>query len=137
MALECTILYETEVPIQFTCDNATAIPKGSVLKLTDPMTCAIADGDTDIVAGIAAEEKIANDGKTKISVWRRGIFRGYAGAAGVTVGMGIITDVSTGAANELVVADVNSEAIVGVAFETATDGQTFAFELNPLGIQLA
>jgi hypothetical protein len=120
-----------------TCADGTGIEKGAVLLLTDPNTAATTTGDTDACAGIAKSEKIASDGKVKIPVYKRGIFRGYAGAAGVTAGMGIITDTATGAANELVNADVNSENIVGRALETATDGETFLFELNPIGLQLA
>ena len=137
MALECTLMVETMLPIPFTCADGTGIEKGTVLKLTDPATVAAADGDTDIVAGIAAEEKIANDGKTTIAVYTRGIFKGFAGAAGVTVGAAIITDVATGAANELVNADVNSENIVGRSLETATDTQSFLFELHPFTVNLA
>lgn len=137
MALETTLVYETSLPISFTCADGTGIEKGAILKLADPNTVSITAGDTDPVAGIAAEEKIASDGKTKIAVYTRGIFKGYAGAAGVTAGMAIITDTATGAANELVVADVNSEHIVGRALETATDGETFLFELNPFAAQLA
>ena len=133
MALEATLVVETELPINFT--SATAIEKGAILKFVSPMTASTASGDTDIVAGIAQSEAKSTD--TSVSVYRRGIFRGYAGAAGVTAGHSIITDVGTGAANELVNSDVNSENIVGVALETATDGNTFLFELNPLHINLA
>lgn len=137
MALECTIVYETSLPIAFTCADNTGIEKGAILKLADPNTVATTTGDTDPVAGIAAEEKIANDGKTKIPVWTSGTFKGYAGAAGVTAGMAIITDTATGAANELVVADVDSEHLVGVSLETATDTESFLFELKPMAVQLA
>ena len=137
MALETTIVYETSVPVPFTCADGATIPKGSILTLSDPMTVAVTTGDTDAVIGIAAEEKVANDGVTKIAVYMTGVFKGYAGAAGVTAGMAIITDTATGAANELVVADVNSEHIVGMALETATDGETFLFQLNPIAMQLA
>jgi hypothetical protein len=137
MALETTLVFETEVPIPFTCADGAGIEKGSILKLTDPMTVAVADGDTDIVAGIAAEEKIASDGKVTIGVYRRGIFKGFAGAAGATVGAALITDVATGAANEIVNADVNSENILGRSLETATDTQSFLFELNPFTVNLA
>ena len=137
MALETTLVIETMPPIPFTCADGTGIEKGTVLKLTDPMTVAAADGDTDIVAGIAAEEKIANDGNTKIAVYTRGIFKGFAGAAGVTAGAAIITDVATGAANELVNADVNSENIVGRSMETAADTESFLFELHPFTVNLA
>lgn len=137
MADEATLIVETELPINFTCADGTGIAKGAILTLSDPMTVATTTGDTDIVAGIAAEEKIASDGKTTIAVYTRGIFKGTAGAAGAAVGMSLITDTNTGTANELVTADVNSEQIVGRALETATDRETFLFELNPMGLQLA
>jgi uncharacterized metal-binding protein len=137
MADECVLIYETGPAIPFTVANATGIEKGAVLKLSDPMTAATATGDTDACAGIAAVEKIASDGNTKLAVYREGIFRGVAGVAGVTAGMAIITDVATSSTNRLVVADVNSENIVGTALETATSGETFLFELKPFGIQLA
>lgn len=137
MAGECTLLYELEPPVPFTCANATGIAKGAILEISDANTVAVTNGDTDPVIGIAAEEKIANDGKTKIAVYLRGIFKGLAGTAGVTVGMGVITDTATGAANDLVIADVNSEHIVGTALETATNNETFRFYLNPINLQLA
>lgn len=137
MALECTLVVETSLPVAFTCADANAIPKGSLVKITDPMTVALNAADNDPIVGITAEEKIANDGKTTIAVYREGIFKGYAGAAGVTVGIGIICDAGTGAANELVDADVNSENIVGRSYETATDTQSFMFELKPFNVNLA
>ena len=137
MALETTLVYETAAPIPFTCADGTGIEKGALLILTDPFTVATTTGDTDAIIGIAAEEKIASDGKVKIGVYMQGIFKGYAGAGGVTAGMAVISDTGTGAANEMVVADVNSEHLIGMALETATDGQTFLFQLNPIAVQLA
>lgn len=137
MALECTLVIELEPPVPFTCADGTGIPKGSLLEISDPNTVAITNGDTDPIIGIAAEEKIANDGKTTIAVYMRGVFKGYAGAAGVTAGQGIISDTGTGAANELVNADVNSEHIVGRALETATDTESFLFLLSPFSVNLA
>ena len=92
MALETSLLYELEPPVPFTCADNTGIEKGALLILTDPATVATTTGDTDEIIGIAAEEKVANDGKTKIPVYLRGIFKGFAGAAGVTAGLAIITD---------------------------------------------
>jgi len=137
MALEATLIYETEAPIPFTCaDNAT-IEKGTILTLSDPMTVAACTTDNAVVGGIAAEEKIANDGKTKIAVYRGGIFKGTVGAAGCTAGDALITDCNTGDPNEIVVADDASENILGTALETATDLQTFLFELRPFGRKIA
>ena len=137
MALECTLHTELELPVPFTVADGAGIEKGSVMEISDPNTVAVTNGDDDKIIGIAAEEKIASDGKTKLGVYMRGIFRGYAGAAGVTVGRAIISDTATGAANELVIADANSEGIIGTALETATDGQTFLFLLNPINPRLA
>jgi hypothetical protein len=137
MALETTLVFALEPPVPFTCADNTGIEKGALLMLSDPFTVATTTGDTDAIIGIAAEEKIASDGKVKIPVYLRGIFKGYAGAAGVTVGMAIISDTGTGAANELVVADINSEHIVGRALETAADTESFLFLLSPFAAQLA
>jgi hypothetical protein len=131
MVNECTLIFETEPPIPFTVADGTGIEKGAILKLSDPMTAALATGDADIIAGIAAEEKIANDGKTKLAVYRRGIFRGFAATGGVTVGLAINVDASTSDSNEIVVAAAGHDKQLGTSFETATSGESFLFELNP------
>jgi len=137
MADECVLYHELEPAVPFTCADGTAIPKGSVLEISDPKTVTITNGDVDKIIGIAAEEKIADDGNTKIPVYMRGVFKGTAGAAGVTVGRAIQTDTGTGSANELVVCDANAEGIIGTALESATDRQTFLFLLNPINPVLA
>ena len=63
MANEATLIVETDLPIMFTCANATGIEKGTLLKLSDPNTVAAATADNDIFIGIAAEEKIASEKK--------------------------------------------------------------------------
>ena len=137
MTLEAKLIYQTGIPVPFTCADGAGIEKGAILKLTDPMTVATTAADNDIIIGIAAEEKIANDGKTKIGVHLEGIFRGTAGNAGVTIGLNLISDAGTGDANELVVASGASEQIVGRALETATNLQTFMFILAPFNFDIA
>lgn len=136
MASEATLVIETAPPIPFTCANGTGIEKGAILKMTDPMTASLAAGDGDIIAGIAAAEKIANDGNTTIPVYRAGIFKVLAGTA-ITVGDPLDTHASTGATNEVAVAPTNGETILGIALETADDGHTFLMELRPTVMQLA
>jgi len=58
MANETTLMVETELPVMFKCADGTGIEKGSILKLTESMTAIITSGQGDMVAGIAAEEKI-------------------------------------------------------------------------------
>jgi hypothetical protein len=131
MTQECTLIMEMEPPIMFTCADGTGIEKGAILKLSDPMTVALADGDGDTVAGIAAAEKIASNGQTKIPVYRRGIFKGTAGATGVTAGKGIMTYAGTGDDNDIIVISAGEDDCMGTAFETAANNETFIFELNP------
>ena len=131
MALELTLLVELEPPVSFPCANGTGIAKGSLLKIADPNTVSQSGGDNDKIIGVAAEEKIASDGKTQIAVYLRGIFKATAGLAGVTAGDWLIADSATGDDNEIVVADATSATTLGMALETATDLQTFKLLLSP------
>lgn len=120
---------ETEVPIAMTCADGAGIEKGQCLVLSDPFTVAATAGANAAFGGIAAEEKINGDGKTKIAVYRAGIFILEAGGAGVTVGKPIVT----GANNEFVDAaagDAELARIWGTALETATDGEFFLAEIG-------
>ena len=127
MANEVAVLIvETELPISMTCADA-AIPKGTILQLTDPFTVSASSGDNETFGGIAAEEKIASDGKTKIAVYRRGIFKVTSG--GSTVGK----EQSLSALNTLVDCTANDQDlgyIFGSALETAANGEFMLLELH-------
>ena len=90
MANEAVLLYELSLPVPFTCADGAGIEKGTLLKLSDPMTVAAATADNDIFIGVAAEEKIASDGKTKIPVYITGIFRMTDSGSGWTVGTDLV-----------------------------------------------
>lgn len=127
-----TLMIETEQPIPMTCTEATTIEKGTLLKLSDPYTVAASTGDADVIAGVAAEEKIGGDGKTKIAVYRGGIFKAVAGG-NCTVGKTLMSYSSTGDANDVIDgtnACLYSKAL-GIALETATDGETLLVDLCP------
>ena len=123
------LVYETALPISFTVADAAAIEKGDFLALTDPMTVALTSADNDLFGGIAAEEKIANDGKTKIAVYRAGIFKVEVGTDGCTVAKdGVIS-----AKNELTnytTLDGEVGAKFGKFLETGIDGEFVMFELG-------
>jgi autotransporter-associated beta strand protein len=94
------INYRTDGTIStttFTVADGASIEKGDFLQLTDPMTVSLVDGNDKIAGGIAAEEKIANDGKTKIAVYRRGYFKVEVGTTGCTAGKDAVCE----AKNEL------------------------------------
>lgn len=135
MTDELTLLYETEIPIPMTCADGTGIERGTILSLADPYTVAAATTNNQAVGGVAAEEKIASDGKTKISVYRGGIFKAKISGS-VTVGDALV--ISGNVANNLVeTAAVNDENVLGIALETGTTGETIMIELNPTVMQLA
>ena len=130
MASEAVLVIETAPPIPFTCAEDAGIEKGAILTLSDPMTAALCTTDGAAIAGIAAAEKIADDGNTKIPVYREGIFKVLAGT-NVTVGTAVDTHAATGATNEVAAAPAGGDNILGIALESATDGQTFLMELRP------
>ena len=130
MANEATLMWETEVPIPFTVADGTGIEKGTLLKLTDPMTAIAHSGDEDPICGIAAEEKIANDGRTKIGVYMGGIFKMTTSAA-VTIGQSVAASAT---ANKVKAADatcINSK-VVGIALgASGGDAETILVKLMP------
>ena len=128
MANETTLMVETELPIMFKVADGATIEKGSILKLTESMTAIITSGQNDKVAGIAAEEKIASDGKLMIKVYMGGIFKGTAGAS-ISVGAALMTDAT---ANKIETATTGTGASgLGYALEAPSgDNQTFMFVLK-------
>ena len=137
MTNEAVLIYETEIPIPFTCADGATIEKGTILKLADPMTASASSANDDIVAGIAAAEKIANDGITKIPVYRKGIFRVIASGS-ITVGDSL-GSAGDGSLNYVYsnsgTANLSGSKCIGVALETATAGETFYMELNVQGMK--
>ena len=126
MTNEATLIYETAPAIPFICDNSTGIERGAGLTLTDPMTAATVSTSQLACAGIASEEKIASDGKTKLPVYREGIFKVTASGA-ITVGEAVGFTNS----GKVVAAGLNQEFVAGTSLETAADGETFLMELRP------
>lgn len=123
------LVIETAPPIPFTVANATAIAKGDILALSDPMTAATSAATDGMIAGIAAEDKIASDGRTSLGVYREGFFTVLAGGA-ITVGESLRCFAGTGT-NEVDTAGnaTLGGASLGIAMETADDATRFLMEL--------
>ena len=137
MANEAVLKVETHIPVNFTCSTTATIEKGAICKMTDPMTAVLADGDNDIVAGIAQSEKLAADTtQTSVAIFRGGIFRVTLSGT-ITVGDPVITGASTGGTNYVAKAAADNENVLGVMLESGTDGQTKLMELRPTTMQLA
>ena len=130
MADECVLVFETELPVPFTVADGTGIPKGTILKLTTPMTAIISSGDGDPIAGIAAEEKVQDDGKVTLGVYMGGIFKGKAGVSTIIAGEALDSNAGT-ASNEIADAPVTTGARLGYSLSTPGDNDTFLFRLHP------
>ena len=76
MADEAVIieLFDGGRPIRYTVNNATAVPKGTIMQLVDPRTIQACAASSTPIAGIAAAEKVASDGSTSLAVYTDGIF---------------------------------------------------------------
>lgn len=130
MANEAILVHETAPPIPYTVADGAGIAKGTLLKLTDPRTVAAATADGDAFAGVAAQEKIANDGRTSLAVYEEGHFIFKDSGAGVTVGdMLKVNGTNTVATADEAGAGDRKEHC-GQAKETAGASDTFHVRLN-------
>ena len=128
MSDKTTLMVETELPVMFKVADGAGIEKGAILQLTESMTAIINSGSGQKIAGIAAAEKIANDGITMIPVYLGGIFKGIAGAS-VSIGVGLMID---GTVNKIITSTgVSGASQLGYALEAPSGAnQTFIFRLN-------
>lgn len=114
------------VPVRYAIGNAVAVEKGTLMKMSGARACAVALADNDLFAGIAAEEKVANDGATSIGLWTKGIFDLKTNANSIAVG----ERVKLSGANCVDLANddtiANAQEIVGVALESAAADDTIA-----------
>lgn len=123
MANEAVLVYELSHPVPFTCSDSNAIAQGTLLKLADPMTVAAATADNDIFIGVAAQEKIANDGVTKIAVYLTGIFKMVDSGSGWTVGTDLVVK-GTNTVGTYTTLDDEKGYKVGKGLETTSASET-------------
>ena len=85
MADEAVLVLRQEDPHDFIVSALVGIEKGTVLKMTNPKTAIASSASGDVPAGIARREHLANSDRTRLSVYRKGIFRMTYGGA-ITTG---------------------------------------------------
>lgn len=128
MASEWTLVTRMEDPIDYVVADATGIEKGTLLKMTDSGTAIAHSAAGDMCAGVAAREKIANDGRTELAVFKRGRF--IATSSGViTIGAPIKGGVK---ANTVIAATATDSgaAIIGTAEATGALNEPIQVFLN-------
>jgi len=120
-------------PVRFTVADGTGIEKGTIMKFSsDPRTIAAATADGDLIAGIAAAEKVANDGQTSLAVYTKGIFDIACTASSGSAVLG--EPVKVTGANTVAPADDDSIAhvneCVGTSLETGSASEVVAVWIN-------
>lgn len=116
---------------RFTVADGTGIAIGTLLKQTDPNMAIATSADNDPFAGIAWEEKTANDGVTEIVVALNGVWDITCTDAAITSG----SLVSIGGANLVLTADADAVIlgeVVGKALETTTTTETIRVRVGEL-----
>lgn len=134
MANEAILRQRKSNPSNFRILSTTAVEKGTICTMGDLLLCTVTSTRAAAVAGIAAREKIANDGRMSLALYTDGVFDMVASGS-ITVGAAVVT--SAGGTNKVEAAAVNDENILGRARETASDGETIQIELNPFNVNLA
>ena len=132
MANEAILITETGPPVFFTVADGAGIEKGSVCAMADLMVASAATSTGQMVAGIAASEKIANDGNTTLGMYRQGIFKVYLSGA-CSVGHALAINSILGYRNYVERAGValSGGATIGIALEAGTDKEQIKMELRP------
>jgi hypothetical protein len=120
MANEAVCIVAPTEFTRYTVADAAGIAKGTLLKLSaDPNTAAASSAAGDVFAGIAWEEKTANDGVTNIGVALNGTWDLTCGGAGATLGAVLVLSGANLVGNS-VEADLVLGRVVGKAMETGS-----------------
>lgn len=138
MANEHTHVVQKTAPQTFTVADGAGIEKGELLKLTTPRTAAASAAKNDIIAGIAASEKIASDGNVSLGVITGPGDEFVATASNtITVGDAVGTALPAGSNKIRSLAaddDLSNIQRLGFALQSATDAQSIRYRLD-LGVK--
>lgn len=118
---------QVEGPYQvhdYTVDVAVAVPQFTLMQLSDPRTAAATSGDSQVFAGIAMTEKVADNGVVELGLVNTGIWvlkdNGGAGiSAGMLVSVGGANTIKQATAAELLTGDVIGKALEDIASGTS------------------
>jgi hypothetical protein len=111
-----------ETPTKFaryTVADGTGIAIGTMLQLSGDNTASAHSGDADVFAGIAWEEKTANDGITEITAALNGVWDLTDGGDSATLGALLALDGTANETRPAVAGDLLTGSVVGKALEAA------------------
>ena len=132
MANEAVIieLFNGGRPIRFACADGTTIEKGTIMELTDPRTVIANANDNAPVVGIAAHEKVANDGSETISVYTDGIFDVLTDSGSDNAGAMVANSATANTVQTADATDLLQGSVLGKLLETAGNAEVAAVRVN-------
>lgn len=114
-------------PVRYTVADGTGIEKGTVMELVDPRTAQKVSGAGVVIAGIAAAEKVANDGQTSLAVYTNGIFDLTCAAAGTaTLGSYVRAAANDNTITVMTTLDDETGKAIGKSLETGGNNEVVA-----------
>lgn len=117
-------------PIEYTCLDNTGILKGTVMELEDLRTVKKVSAADKPLAGIAAAEKVADDGSTTIAVYTNCIVLAVCESEGATVGHSQVANTNDNKLADYDTLDNETGDVIGYALETATTGETYLVRIK-------
>lgn len=117
-------------PVRYTCDETIAVAKGTVMELTTPRTVKKASAVDTPLVGIAAEEKVADDGITNISVYTNGIFQLKCATTQCEIGDQVSLAAADNTIALMTTLDMEKGWTLGYAIETIGVGATGMVRIN-------
>lgn len=129
MANEAVCLETPTKFARYTIADGTGIAKGTILKISADPNTAEASAAADIFAGIAIEEKVANDGITEISAALDGVWDIKDAGAGITLG-GICSLNGANLIKQATEAEMVTGAAFGKVLETAAAAEVVRVRLG-------
>lgn len=114
-------------PVRYTVADGTGIEKGTVMELVDPRTAQKVSGAGVVIAGIAAAEKVANDGQTSLAVYTNGIFDLTCAATGTaTLGSYVRAAANDNTITVMTTLDDETGKAIGKSLETGGNNEVVA-----------
>ena len=133
MANEAVIIellgYKKGCPIRFTCADGTGIAKGTLMELSGDRTVIANTNDNSPVVGIAAHEKVKDDGSTEITVYTNGIFDMLSDSGTDIVGTMMANSATENTIQTADGDDLLQGSNVGIMLEAGTDSGTEAVRI--------
>lgn len=130
-AIILDLLHAKGNPVRYTIDDAYAVEKGALMTLLDARTVS-GSGATSLgpsVAGVAAAEKVANDGATTLAVYTEGIFDLVVSATGAVAVGQYVTISGVNVIDTGVYPQLSGGSILGKALEAGSAGERIAVKL--------